>query len=47
MPFYVDKADERDRGVAERQRQAEQAQGRKIIRLPDGSPDDQPNPVGQ
>ena len=42
-----DKADERDRGVAERQRQAEQAQGRKIIRLPDGSPDDQPNPVGQ
>lgn len=42
-----DKADERDRGVAERQRQAEQAQGKKIIRLPDGSPDDQPNPVGQ
>jgi len=42
-----DKADERDRGVAERQRQAEKAQGRKIIRLPDSSPDDQPNPVSQ
>ncbi len=42
-----DKADERDRGIAERQRQAEQAQGRKIIRLPDSSPDNQPNQVGQ
>jgi len=42
-----DKADERDRGIAERQRQAEQAQGRKIIRLPDGSPDNQPSQVGQ
>lgn len=38
-----DKADERDRGVAERQRQAEQAQGKKIIRLPDGSLDDTPS----
>ncbi len=38
-----DKADERDRGVAERQRQAEQAQGKKIIRLPDASEDNQPN----
>lgn len=38
-----DKADERDRGVAERQRQAEQAQGKKIIRLPDASEDNQPS----
>ena len=38
-----EKAAERDRGVAERQRQAEQAQGKKIIRLPDASEDNQPS----
>ena len=38
-----EKAAERDRGVVERQRQAEQAQGKKIIRLPDGSEDNQPS----
>jgi len=40
-----DKADERDRGVAERQRQAEQAQGKKIIRLPDASEENQIMPL--
>jgi hypothetical protein len=38
-----EKAVERDRGVAERQQQAEQAQGKKIIRLPDASEDNQPS----
>ena len=40
-----DKADERDRGVAERQRQAEQAQGKKIIRLPDALEENQIMPL--
>lgn len=37
-----EKADERDRGVAERQRKAEQEQGNKIIPLPDNSQETKP-----